>query len=162
MRFGPSASFAPLTLAATVLLSACGTAPTPTAPPEPGTQPITLRFTAQVAGLPFACGQSYTGIGSTRSTITPSDYRFYVSELHLIDTKGRAVPLALTQDGTWQLDNIALLDFENGSGPAATALPPPTPPCAAACPPANTRAYALRWACRLRATTATPPPRLRR
>ena len=117
MRFGPSASFAPLTLAATVLLSACGTAPTPTAPPEPGTQPVTLRFTAQVAGLPFACGQSYTGIGSTRSTITPSDYRFYVSELHLIDTKGRAVPLALTQDGTWQLDNLALLDFENGSGP---------------------------------------------
>ncbi len=108
-------------VAAMLALVACGTAPHPPAATAaalaPRTQPVTLRFTAQVAGQPFACGQSYTGIGSTRSTITPSDYRFYVSELHLIDTQGRAVPLALTQDGTWQLDNLALLDFEDGSGP---------------------------------------------
>jgi uncharacterized repeat protein (TIGR04052 family) len=80
-------------------------------------QPVTVRFAAQVGGAPLACGQSYAGIGTTRSTITPSDFRFYVSEVALVDAAGRAVPLVLEQDGVWQLDNIALLDFESGSGP---------------------------------------------
>jgi uncharacterized repeat protein (TIGR04052 family) len=78
---------------------------------------VTVRFAAQVNGQPFACGQSYAGVGTTRSTITPSDFRFYVSDLALVDEAGRAVPVKLTQDGVWQLDNIALLDFENGTGP---------------------------------------------
>ncbi|MFG5409441.1 MbnP family copper-binding protein [Piscinibacter sakaiensis] len=82
-----------------------------------GTQPVAVRFAAQVNGQPFACGQSYAGVGTTRSTITPSDYRFYVSEVALVDETGRSVPVSLAQDGVWQIDNIALLDFENGSGP---------------------------------------------
>jgi uncharacterized repeat protein (TIGR04052 family) len=100
-----------------LLLNACGTTPTTPTGSAIGTQPVTLRFAAQVAGQPFACGQSYTNIGTTRSTITPSDFRLYVSELQLIDAAGRAVPVTLTQDGVWQLDDLALLDFENGSGP---------------------------------------------
>lgn len=80
-------------------------------------QPVSLRFAANVNGQPFACGQTYTGIGRARSTITPSDFRFYVSEVALVDETGRAVPVALAQDGIWQLDDIALLDFENGTGP---------------------------------------------
>jgi uncharacterized repeat protein (TIGR04052 family) len=107
-----------LALATASLLVACGTTPTPpTAAVAPGQQAVTLRFAAQVNGQPFACGQRYAGVGSTRSTITPSDYRFYVSEVQLIDARGRAVPVTLTQDGAWQLENIALLDFENGTGP---------------------------------------------
>ena len=99
-----------------IALAACATAPTsPSA--AAGSQPVTLRFAAQINGQPFACGQSYAGVGSTRSTITPSDYRFYVSEVALVDEAGRAVPVALAQDGIWQVDNIALLDFENGTGP---------------------------------------------
>ena len=110
----------PVTLVAAAtaaLLGACATPPAPIASAASGTQPVTLRFAAQVNGEPFACGKSYAGVGTTRSTITPSDWRMYVSEVHLIDTSGRAVPVALTQDGMWQLENIALLDFENGSGP---------------------------------------------
>jgi len=80
-------------------------------------QPMTLRFAAQVNGQPFACGQRYADIGTTRSTITPGDFRFYVSEVALVDETGRAVPVTLAQDGMWQLDNLALLDFEDGSGP---------------------------------------------
>jgi uncharacterized repeat protein (TIGR04052 family) len=113
-RFLPAACAA----TATLLLAACTTAPTPpAASPAAAAQPVTLRFAAQVNGQPFACGQSYAGVGSTRSTITPSDYRFFVSEVALVDAAGRAVPVALAQDGVWQVDNIALLDFENGSGP---------------------------------------------
>ena len=94
---------------------------TPTSAPSAGaaaaTQPVTVRFAAQVNGQPFACGQSYAGVGTTRSTMTPSDYRFYVSGVALVDDAGRAVPVTLAQDDIWQVDNIALLDFENGSGP---------------------------------------------
>lgn len=103
-------------LATATLLAACSTA-TPPAASSAGAQAVTLQFAAQVNGQAFACGQSYAGVGTTRSTITPSDYRFYVSEVQLIDASGRAVPVTLAQDGTWQRDGLALLDFENGSGP---------------------------------------------
>lgn len=106
-----------LSASAMLLLAACGSAPTPPAASAAGTQPVMLRFAAQVNGQPFVCGQSYAGVGTTRSTITPSDFRFYVSEVQLVDASGRAVPVTLTQDGTWQLENLALLDFENGTGP---------------------------------------------
>jgi len=101
-------------------LAACAGAP-PASPgsrsASAGTQPVTLNFAAQVAGQPFACGRSYAGIGTTGSTLTPSDFRLYVSEVHLIDGAGRAVPVRLAQDGVWQFEDIALLDFEDGSGP---------------------------------------------
>ena len=104
--------------AVAALLAACTTAPTPTAASSAAApQAVTVRFAAQINGQPFACGQSYAGVGTTRSTVTPSDYRFYVSDVSLVDEAGRAVPVTLAQDGVWQLDNIALLDFENGSGP---------------------------------------------
>jgi uncharacterized repeat protein (TIGR04052 family) len=80
-------------------------------------QPVELRFAAEVNGSPFACGQRYSDIGTTRSTLTPSDFRFFVSEVHLLTSDGRAVPVQLAQDGTWQLENTALLDFEDGTGP---------------------------------------------
>ena len=80
-------------------------------------QPVTLRFAAQVNGQPFACGQRYADIGTTRSTITPGDFRLYVSEVALVDETGGAVPVKLAQDGMWQLENVVLLDFEDGSGP---------------------------------------------
>lgn len=109
---------AALSVGAAVLLAACATAPTPPAGGSAASpQLVTLRFAAQVNGQPFACGQSFAGVGSTRSTITPSDFRFYVSEVALVDEAGRAVPVTLAQDGIWQVDNIALLDFENGTGP---------------------------------------------
>lgn len=81
------------------------------------TQRISLKFAAMVGAEPFACGKSYADIGLTRSRITPSDFRFYVSAVELIDKRGRAVPLRLDQDGLWQYKNVALLDFEDGQGP---------------------------------------------
>lgn len=106
-----------------LLLAACGTPATPPAASGTGAQPVTLRFAAQVNGQRFACGQSYAGVGTTRSTITPSDFRLYVSEVHLIDASGRPVLVTLTQDRVWQLENIALLDFEDGAGPCRNGTP---------------------------------------
>jgi len=107
---------------ASLLLAGCASGPAQ-APVAGGTQPVSLRFASQVNGQPFECGKSYAAIGTMASTITPSDFRMYVSEVHLIDSAGKAVPVQLVQDGTWQLDDIALIDFENGSGPCRNGTP---------------------------------------
>lgn len=82
-----------------------------------GSQEITLRFKGVVGDKSFNCGESYEGIGTTNSKITPTDFRLYVHDVRLIDANGKETPVKLEQDGKWQVDNIALLDFENGSGP---------------------------------------------
>lgn len=93
-------------------LTACGSLPS-----QQTAQPVELKFVAQINGQPFACGQSYTDVGATRSTITPSDFRMYVSDVKLVRKDGSAVPVQLTQDGIWQQQSVALIDFENGTGP---------------------------------------------
>lgn len=94
-------------------LSACAFGPSH----QSSTLPVEIKFAAQVNGQAFECGKSYSNVGITKSTITPSDFRVYVSQVELLTADGRAVPIALNQDKTWQLENIALLDFENGQGP---------------------------------------------
>ena len=78
---------------------------------------VSIRFGAEVAGAPFRCGLSYANIGLAHARVTPTDFRFYVSDVALIDRNGRAAPVALAQDGIWQYRNVALLDFEDGTGP---------------------------------------------
>ena len=98
--------------AAALALAACSTVPN-----SPKTAQVSLNFAAQINGQPFACGQRYDGVGTTRSSITPSDFRMYVSEVKLLRQDGSAVPVQLAQDGIWQHQNVALIDFENGTGP---------------------------------------------
>jgi len=109
-----------LALVGTSLLVACSTVPSQQA----ATQPVELRFVAEVNGQSFECGQSYKNIGTTRSTMTPTDFRMFVSQVHLMTAEGKAVPVQLVQDNTWQLEGIALLDFENGQGPCRNGTPP--------------------------------------
>jgi uncharacterized repeat protein (TIGR04052 family) len=82
-------------------------------------QPITLRFAGAVNGEPFQCGRAYASIGTTKSKITPSDFRLYISDIQVITSDGKTEPLALEQDGVWQYKNVALIDFEDGSGPCS-------------------------------------------
>jgi hypothetical protein len=101
-------------LTSAALLAACsGISPTT------GKQDVNIQFAAEINGAPFECGKSYSKIGTTSATITPTDFRMFVSEVHMIDAQGKATPVALKQDSTWQLDNVALIDFENGSGPCS-------------------------------------------
>ncbi|MEM8720705.1 MAG: MbnP family copper-binding protein [Cyanobacteria bacterium P01_G01_bin.39] len=95
-------------IAAAVLLS-CSAAPVLSQ------EEIAINFEAFVGESEFACGESYEEIGTGSSTITPTDFRFYVSDVALIDEDGNAVPLELEQDGKWQHQNVALLDFEDGT-----------------------------------------------
>jgi uncharacterized repeat protein (TIGR04052 family) len=98
--------------AAALVLAACSTVTN-----APKTAQVSLNFAAQINGQPFACGQRYDGVGTTRSSITPSDFRMYVSEVKLLRQDGSTVPVQLTQDGVWQYQDVALIDFENGTGP---------------------------------------------
>ncbi len=85
--------------------------------------PVVIHFAAQVNGKPFACGQIYEGIGITKSTLKPKDFRFYVSHVRLIDANGREVPLTLNEGTKWQADDTALLDFEDASGACINGTP---------------------------------------
>lgn len=76
---------------------------------------VTLQFAMNVGEKAAACGQSYPGVGSAGTEISFTDLRFYVSNIRLINAQGQEVPLELTQDGVWQYQNVALLDFEDGS-----------------------------------------------
>lgn len=80
-------------------------------------QNVELQFSAQLNGQVFECGKTYDNMGSTAAKITPTDFRFFISEVEFLDNTGKATTLQLEQDKTWQQDNVALLDFENGSGP---------------------------------------------
>ena len=89
----------------------------------PGQQAVTVRFAAMVGAEPLACGKSYRNVGVTKSTITPRDFRFYVHNVRLVDAAGRETALDLAQDEKWQLDNVALLDFENATGSCGNGTP---------------------------------------
>jgi len=61
----------------------------------------------------------------------------YVSEVHLIEASGRVVPVTLAQDGIWQFENIALIDFENGSGACRNGTAPTNTTVRGSVPPGN-------------------------
>lgn len=108
-----------LVLALTGLLaSACGGG-TSAAP----SMSVTIPFHARVGSQPFACGQTYTGLGTTGTTYEPRDLRLYVHDVRLVSTDGTEVPLALTDDGAWQLEGLALLDFEDKTGLCSNGTP---------------------------------------
>ena len=88
---------------------------------EPST--VEIRFDAVVGPKPFACGQTYSNIGTTHSEITPTDLRFFVSGVSLQRADGTTVPVNLDQDQLWQYRDITLLDFEDGTGPCRNGTP---------------------------------------
>ena len=101
-----------ISTAAAAILSACANMSSLSS-----TQSVDIKFAGAINGQHFACGQSYANVGTTKSTITPSDFRLYVSEVKLVRKDGTTVPVQLAQDGIWQYQNVALIDFENGTGP---------------------------------------------
>lgn len=83
--------------------------------PATGT-PVEIRFEAVVGAMPFSCTGSFAGLGTTMAAWTPYDFRFYVHDVQLVPESGSPVPVTLDQDGTWQYQSVALLDFENHTG----------------------------------------------
>lgn len=77
---------------------------------------VSLSFEGVVNGEPAACGQDYAGVGSSDSTWTLSDFRLYVHDVRVVTEDGTEVPVELEQDGVWQHEGVALLDFEDANG----------------------------------------------
>lgn len=85
--------------------------------------PMTIHFAAELGGKPFACGEDFTGLGTGGDTVTPADFRFFITDVALIGTDGKARPAPIVDDGPWQSDGIALLDFEDGRGACTSGNP---------------------------------------
>ncbi len=100
--------------------------------------PVSIRFAAQVNGQPFACGQTYRDIGTTKSTIKPKDFRFYVSHVRLLDSEGRETPVTLTEGTKWQAEDTTLLDFEDATGSCINGTPETNDVILGTVPPGHT------------------------
>lgn len=113
-------------LAATTCAVACSSADEPAALTADGggatttpdaaapLQDVEVRFEARVGDRAFSCAETYA-LGTPAAEAVVRDVRSYVHDVQLIDGAGARVPLALTVDGLWQTDRVALLDFETGA-----------------------------------------------
>lgn len=117
-------TFFTLILASWLLLAGCQPIQLPiqvpnlstdTAAPPVSSEAVEIRFAMKAGDQLVSCGQPAEGLGVSQSTVQFNDLRFYISNLALIDSSGNAVPVALEQDGLWQVESTALLDFEDGS-----------------------------------------------
>jgi uncharacterized repeat protein (TIGR04052 family) len=92
-----------------------GTNPAPgdPAPPEL-TRSVRLRFRAAVGDAVFACGGVH--VSSTGVSFTPADLRLFVQDPTLLTAAGHEQPIQLDVRAPWQLEDVALLDFEDASG----------------------------------------------
>jgi uncharacterized repeat protein (TIGR04052 family) len=105
--------------AGTLLLVCCCACGEQVEEPEP--QGVTFAVT--VNGQPFRCGQRYANMGVRGQGFTVRDLRFYVHDVQLVDDAGQAHALTLDQGGPWQVDDLALLDFEGGEPGCDTGTP---------------------------------------
>lgn len=82
----------------------------------PKLKAVTIRFVGRVGSAEFACGTRYPNQGSTAVAITPVDFRFYVQDLKLVTAGGDEVPVRIDKRDPWQVDGLAMIDFENATG----------------------------------------------
>jgi uncharacterized repeat protein (TIGR04052 family) len=87
-----------------------------------GDVPVEIRFAGRVGAQPFSCSKTFT-VGTPATEVSPHDFRLYVHDVRLVRADQTSVPIALQQDGKWQYQNVALLDFEDKTGSCANGTP---------------------------------------
>jgi uncharacterized repeat protein (TIGR04052 family) len=90
---------------------------------DDGPRSVSIRFAPMFGERAFSCAAPVEGLGTGAGTVQVRDFRMYVSGVMLLTPGGERVPLTLTDDGRWQRDGIALLDFEDDSGTCNTGSP---------------------------------------
>lgn len=80
---------------------------------------VTIPFAAEIGGKPFSCSETFAGLGSSQTEVQAVDFRLFVSNPALIKADGSLQPIALTADGQWQLNSLALMDCEDATGACA-------------------------------------------
>lgn len=87
---------------------------------DPGERQVTVSFAGQVNNQEFVCGETYNDVGVGQpGTYQVNDWRFYVHDVELVKTDGSRQAVDLNQDGTWQYQNVALLDLRKDCGSGA-------------------------------------------
>ena len=76
---------------------------------------VSLMFKATLGTLPIQCGDRLQELGHEGVEIALRDFRVYLSEITLVNHEGDLTPLELIDDGMWQGDQVALLDFEDAT-----------------------------------------------
>jgi uncharacterized repeat protein (TIGR04052 family) len=76
---------------------------------------VTIQFAAKVGMDDFVCGDVYDNLGANDTPLKLTDFRFYVQDLEVRNADAEWVPVELTQN-QFQIDDVALLDFEDGCG----------------------------------------------
>lgn len=77
---------------------------------------VSIPFAAEIGGKPFACSEVFSGLGSTKAEVQAVDFRLFIHNAAMVKADGSLQPIALEQDGIWQLGELALLDFEDATG----------------------------------------------
>jgi len=88
------------------------------------TVPVSLSFAGEFGGRPFDCATRFENIGASGASVAVTDFRLYVSRVRLLDAAGAETPLVLDEDGRWQGEGVALLDFEDATGNCANGTAP--------------------------------------
>jgi uncharacterized repeat protein (TIGR04052 family) len=78
--------------------------------------PVTLQFEGRLGDQVFDCSSTYPAVGMAATEVSLTDFRLYIHDIRLHRTGSADTPVELDQDGTWQFQNLVLLDFENRSG----------------------------------------------
>jgi len=78
-----------------------------------------VRFDLRAGDAPFGCGKP-AKLGLTGTQVEVLDARLFVHDVTLTRSSGEQVPLQLYQDGRYQRDNVALLDFVDDTGKCFT------------------------------------------
>lgn len=79
--------------------------------PREGEMTVTIPFSAQIDGKPIVCGQRYPGVSQSNSEIEFEEFAIYVHNVELRNAQGAWVALRMQDDGRWQSQSVALLDF---------------------------------------------------
>lgn len=107
------------------VLSGCGGGGGGNATGEVPADPIdvALAFEARVGDAAFDCKATHPGLGTAGTEASITDFRLYVHDVRLRRADGTEVPVELEQDGLWQHQDLALLDFEDRTGACANGTP---------------------------------------
>lgn len=73
--------------------------------------PVSIPFSAMLGDEPAACDTTFT-VGSSQTEVAMEDFRFYVSDIVLLDEQGMEYPVTLNEND-FQQGTVALLDFQN-------------------------------------------------
>jgi len=103
--------------------SAGETLKTSTVSTEAPSQPVVLSFAGEFSGQAFDCDSQYLHKGASDSLVTVSDFKVFVSRVRMLDAAGNETAVVLNDDGLWQQQNIALLDFENAGANCTNGTP---------------------------------------